>query len=80
MYEIIEELPLDGDKTPKERYYYAVDVVGNLSPALNLTYTYNNPHQAKNAEIIDFARIEKGEGLEKKEENFAEEVMKQINK
>ena len=35
--------------------------------------------KSKNAEIIEFARIEKGEGLEKKEENFAEEVMKQMN-
>jgi elongation factor Ts len=35
--------------------------------------------KTKNAEIVEFARIEKGEGLEKKEENFAEEVMKQIN-
>ena len=35
--------------------------------------------KSKNAEIIEFARIEKGEGLEKKEENFAEEVAKQIN-
>ncbi len=32
----------------------------------------------KDAEVIEFARFEKGEGLEKKEENFAEEVMKQI--
>ena len=32
-----------------------------------------------NAEIVEFARFEKGEGLEKKEENFAEEVMKQLN-
>ncbi len=32
----------------------------------------------KNAEMIAFARFEKGEGIEKKEENFAEEVMKQI--
>ena len=31
-----------------------------------------------NAEILEFARFEKGEGIEKKEENFAEEVMKQI--
>lgn len=34
---------------------------------------------SKNAKVIEFARIEKGEGLEKKEENFAEEVAKQIN-
>ena len=33
---------------------------------------------AKGAEIVEFARMEKGEGIEKKEENFAEEVMKQI--
>ena len=32
----------------------------------------------KGAEIVRFARFEKGEGIEKKEENFAEEVMKQI--
>ena len=31
----------------------------------------------KDAEVIEFARFEKGEGIEKKEENFAEEVMKQ---
>ena len=31
-----------------------------------------------NAEVTEFARFEKGEGIEKKEENFAEEVMKQI--
>lgn len=32
----------------------------------------------KDAEVVEFARFEKGEGLEKKEENFAEEVMKQL--
>ena len=30
------------------------------------------------AEVVRFARFEKGEGIEKKEENFAEEVMKQL--
>ena len=29
------------------------------------------------AEVVEFARFEKGEGIDKKEENFAEEVMKQ---
>lgn len=33
---------------------------------------------SKNAKVVRFARFEKGEGIEKKEENFAEEVMKQI--
>ena len=32
----------------------------------------------KDAEVVEFARFEKGEGNEKKEENFAEEVMKQL--
>ncbi len=35
--------------------------------------------EGKGAKIVRFARLEKGEGLEKKEENFAEEVAKQIN-
>ena len=34
--------------------------------------------ETKNAEIIRFVRFEKGEGIEKKEENFAEEEAKQI--
>ena len=33
---------------------------------------------SKGGEIVRFARFEKGEGIEKKEENFAEEVMKQL--
>ena len=31
-----------------------------------------------NSEVVEFARLEKGEGIEKKEENFAEEVMNQL--
>ena len=34
--------------------------------------------KSKGAEIVDYVRMEKGEGLEKREENFAEEVMKQL--
>ncbi len=34
--------------------------------------------ESKNATVNRFVRFEKGEGIEKKEENFAEEVMKQI--
>ena len=33
----------------------------------------------KKASVLEFARFEKGEGIEKKEENFAEEVKKQLN-
>jgi len=36
--------------------------------------------ESKGAKIIRFARFEKGEGLEKREENFAEEVAKQMGK
>lgn len=32
----------------------------------------------KGAELLEYARFETGEGIEKKEENFAEEVMKQL--
>jgi len=32
----------------------------------------------KNAEVVKFARFETGEGIEKREENFADEVMKQL--
>ena len=35
--------------------------------------------EGKNSNIIKFVRYEVGEGIEKKEENFADEVMKQIN-
>ena len=34
--------------------------------------------KSKNANVISFQRFEVGEGIEKKEENFAEEVMAQI--
>ena len=35
--------------------------------------------ESKKSEIIGFVRYEVGEGMEKREENFADEVMKQIN-
>ena len=35
--------------------------------------------ESNGSKIISFTRYEVGEGMEKKEENFAEEVMKQIN-
>ena len=34
--------------------------------------------KSKGAELVAYSRFEKGEGIEKKEENFAEEVMKQL--
>ena len=38
----------------------------------------SNLLQSKGATVVEFARLEKGEGIEKKEENFAEEVMNQL--
>ena len=35
--------------------------------------------ESKNSSIVRFVRYEVGEGIEKREENFADEVMKQIN-
>ena len=35
--------------------------------------------ESKNSNIVCFVRYEVGEGIEKREENFADEVMKQIN-
>ena len=35
--------------------------------------------ESKNSKIVKFVRYEVGEGMEKREENFADEVMKQIN-
>ncbi len=35
--------------------------------------------ESKNSNIVKFVRFEVGEGLQKREENFADEVMKQIN-
>jgi len=34
--------------------------------------------EAKGSSVVEFVRLEKGEGIEKKEENFAEEVMNQL--
>lgn len=36
--------------------------------------------KAKGAEVVDFVRYEVGEGMEKRQENFAEEVMSQTKK
>ena len=43
------------------------------------TITVGKLLASKGIKILSFARYEVGEGMEKREENFAEEVMKQIN-
>lgn len=48
-----DELPSNPTKsTIIHKYYYAVDVVGNISPAQHLILTYNNPHQVQNIEFV----------------------------
>ena len=44
----------------------------------NPDLSVNDLLNESNAEIISFNRYEVGEGIEKKEENFADEVMAQI--
>ena len=53
-------------KDPDMTVAQLVEKVGNACGASDLKF-------------VRFARLERGEGIEKKEENFAEEVMKQIN-
>lgn len=45
-----EDLPFETYPTTVK--YYKVDVVGNISPALTLTYTNENPHKAKDITLI----------------------------
>lgn len=48
-----EDLPENPTKdTTFTRYYYAVDVIGNISSAQKLIFSYNNPHQAQDIEFI----------------------------
>ena len=53
----------------------------NQAPVLaDLADCYALCGEDKGAKVAEFVRFENGEGIEKAEENFAEEVMKQINK
>ena len=61
---------------------HAVSILNVTGPVV---FTPKNPDikisklaEENNAKIIRFARFEKGEGLQKREENFAEEVAKQL--
>lgn len=48
-----EDLPLSDDYSDSTLKYYAVDVVGNYSDALSITFTYDNPHKAQDVELIE---------------------------
>jgi elongation factor Ts len=45
---------------------------------MNPDQTVEQLLKANDATVLQFARIEVGEGIEKKVENFAEEVMQQV--
>ncbi len=52
MKSFISDLPMKEDYGLATKKYYAVDVVGNISDPLTITYSYNNPHSAKNIKLI----------------------------
>ena len=51
--------------------YFALAVRACIASAWNFL-------KKAGAKVLSFVRINVGEGIEKKEENFAEEVMKQV--
>ena len=60
------------------KYYEEVCLVDQMFIKENKTKV-SKYVESNNSKIINFIRYEVGEGMEKREENFAEEVMKQIN-
>ncbi len=62
-----------------EKLFYGEVVLVNQVYVKDNSIKIEDYLKANNAEIKTFARLEKGEGLEKREENFAEEVSKQMN-
>ena len=67
-----------------DKYYSEVclleqDFVKDPDKTVQLVLTEKISNIGENITIRRFVRFERGEGIAKKEENFAEEVMKQIN-
>ena len=62
-----------------EKLFYGEVVLVNQVYVKDNSIKIEDYLKANNAEIKTFARLEKGEGLEKREENYAEEVSKQMN-
>ncbi len=67
-----------------EKFYKEVclleqDFVKNPDVTIQQLLTEKIANIGENITIRRFVRFERGEGIQKKEENFAEEVMKQIN-
>ncbi len=67
-----------------DKYYAEVclleqDFIKDPDKTVQQVLTEKISNIGENITIRRFARFERGEGIQKKEENFAEEVMKQIN-
>ncbi|MBQ9267270.1 MAG: translation elongation factor Ts [Clostridia bacterium] len=67
------------DKFFKEVCLLEQDFVKNPDMTVQQLLTEKIANIGENITIRRFVRFERGEGIQKKEENFAEEVMKQIN-
>lgn len=67
------------DKFFKEICLLEQDFVKNPDITVQQLLTEKIANIGENITIRRFVRFERGEGIQKKEENFAEEVMKQIN-
>lgn len=67
------------DKFFKEICLLEQDFVKNPDVTIQQLLTEKIANIGENITIRRFVRFERGEGLQKKEENFADEVMKQIN-
>lgn len=67
------------DKYFKEICLLEQDFVKNPDITIQQLLTEKIANIGENITIRRFVRFERGEGIQKKEENFAEEVMKQIN-
>ena len=67
------------DKFFKEICLLEQDFVKNPDVTIQQLLTDKIANIGENITIRRFVRFERGEGLQKKEENFADEVMKQIN-
>ena len=67
------------DKYFKEICLLEQDFVKNPDVTIQQLLTEKIANIGENITIRRFVRFERGEGIQKKEENFADEVMKQIN-
>ena len=71
-----QEKILDG----KVNKYFAEMILASQPYLLDDTKTVATVLKEKGAEIVKFVRYAVGEGIEKRKDNFADEVMKEVNK